>query len=158
MQTETYSELQQHSAQRFAFVPAKSQTIQTLHFDHHLDQLMAIAHQLMLTKGVFHLQIHFAASQLICWTYDNPYNYQIYQAEQVFDKNFPQLFSALDSNLYTAIKKPQILPILQSLKFLRERAEGSELQNASLHIMNGLVGLTFACDDTRYINFKELLV
>ncbi|MDH5484285.1 MAG: hypothetical protein OEY43_03525 [Gammaproteobacteria bacterium] len=154
MQTEAYLETSPKKS-HYAFSAARENA---LHFDEQLDRLIDIAHQLILNKGVFHLQIHFAASQLTCWTFDNPYNYQVYQAEAVFDDNFQLLFSTLESNLYSTINKTQVLPVLKALKFLRERPEGSELRNASLHIMNGLVGLSFACDDTRYINFKELLV
>ena len=157
MQTEAYLELKHNPGIHFDFNQAVSGQALPLHFDNHLDELVEIAHQLILNKGVFHLQIHFSASQLICWTLDNPYNYQIYNAEEVFHRDFQKLFSPLASNLYSAIKKNEVLPILKSLQFLRKRPQGSELRNASLHMMNGQVGLSFACDDTRYLNFRNLL-
>lgn len=125
------------------------------HFDDNLDRLCEIINKLMQSKGVFHITIHFASSQIACWTFDNPYSYQIYNAEEVFADNFMKLFSTLDSKLHTCIDKNQVMPILKSLTKLRKEKEGSELKNASIHMMNGHIGLTFACDDTRYINFKD---
>ena len=128
------------------------------HFDDRMDQLIEIAEQLILTKGVFHLAIHFSSSQLICWTLDNPYSFQVYTAEEVFADHFMRLFAPLDSKLHTCIDKQHVRPILRSMKWLRTRKDGSELRNASLHMMNGYIGLSFACDDTRYINFKDFIM
>lgn len=128
------------------------------HFDDRMDQLIDIAEQLILRKGVFHLGIHFSSSQLICWTLDNPYSFQVYTADEVFSDHFMRLFAPLESKLHTCISKQHVRPILRSMKWLRQRKDGSELRNASLHMMNGHIGLSFACDDTRYINFKDFIM
>jgi len=128
------------------------------HFDDNIDRLLVIAKDLMLNKGVFHISIHFSSSELVCWTFDNPYSYQVYTAEEVFSTNFMNLFLPVKSNIHTCINKNKILPILDSLKILRDRQNGSELRNASIHMINGYIGLTFACDDTRYINFKDFIM
>ena len=125
------------------------------HFDSNLDRLMEIAHELIMKKGVFHINIHFASSQLVCWTLDNPFSFQIYTADEIFSSGFMRLFAPLESKLHTCIGKDQVKAILQSLKWLRGKREGSELRNASIHMINGYIGLGFSCDDTRYINFKH---
>jgi len=125
------------------------------HFDNRLDELVAITKDLIINKGVFHLAIHFSSSQLICWTFDNPYSYQIYQAEEIFSDGFMHHFASLELKLHSDIKKDQVLPILKSLRTLREQPNGSELRNASIHMINGYIGVNFSCDDTRYINFKD---
>ena len=130
----------------------------SIHFDDRLDQLIDIASQLILSKGVFHLTIHFSSSQLVCWTYDNPYSFQIYHADEVFADNFMRLFAPLDSHLHTCISRQHVGPILKSIKLLKQKKEGSELRNASIHMMNGYIALSFACDDTRYINFKNFIL
>ena len=126
------------------------------HFDSNLDKLMEIVHELIMKKGVFHINIHFSSSQLVCWTLDNPFSFQIYTADEVFSSGFMRLFSPLESKLHTCIGKDQVRAILESLKWLRGKREGSELRNASIHMINGYIGLGFSCDDTRYINFKHL--
>lgn len=135
--------------------PALSKAFDNHHFDSHLDRLMEIVHALIMTKGVFHINIHFASSQLVCWTLDNPFSFQIYSADEIFTGNFMRLFAPLESKLHTCIGKDQVKAILQSLKWLRSKREGSELRNASIHMINGYIGLGFSCDDTRYINFKH---
>jgi hypothetical protein len=57
--------------------------------------------------------------------------------------------------MHTQINTNAVESILELLKSLRESKGGSELRNASVHTVNGMIGLTFACDDTRYINYKD---
>ncbi len=132
--------------------------ISSCHFDDHMDKLLGIAEKLILSKGVFHLTLHFSSSQLSCCTFDNPYSYQLYTADEVFSDNFMRHFAPLDSKLPSRIERNHVRPILNALKWLRTKKHGSELRNASLHMINGYIGLGFACDDTRYINFRELIL
>ena len=125
------------------------------HFDDRLNDLMEIAKDLLINKGVFHLAVHFSSSQLVCWTLDNPYSFRVYASEEVFAGDFLSLFSPLKTKAHSCIDKGTILPILKSFESLRNNSGGSELRNASIHMLNGYLGLTFACDDTRYINYKD---
>ena len=127
------------------------------HFDDHMEQLLSIVETLITRKGVFHIAIHFSSSQLVCWTFDNPYSYQIYHADEIFSDHFMRLFAPLDAHLHTCIEHEQLVPILNTLKSLRNKPDGSELRNASIHMLNGYIALSFACDDTRYINFKNFI-
>ena len=128
------------------------------HFDERMDELLNIAEQLVLSKGVFHLTLHFASSQLKCCTFDNPYSFQLYTADQVFADDFMRHFAPLESRLPSRIERDQVRPILNSLRWLRAKKQGSELRNACMHMINGYIGLGFAYDDTRYINFRELIL
>lgn len=128
------------------------------HFDDRIDELLNIAEKLILSKGVFHLTLHFSSSQLTCCTYDNPYSFQLYNADDVFADNFMRHFAPLESKLRTSIERNHVRPILNALKWLRNKKHGSELRNASLHMINGYIGLGFSYDDTRYINFRELIM
>lgn len=127
------------------------------HFDNRLDTLMNICAQLILRHGVFHISIHFSSSQLVCWTYDNPYSFQVYSAEEVFSEQFLRLFAPLDSHLHTCIPRDKVDSILQSLKSLRLKQTDNELRNAGIHMINGYITLAFACDDTRYISFRNFI-
>ncbi len=135
--------------------PVLRKPLKDHHFDNNLNTLMAIVHELIMKKGVFHINIHFGSSQLVCWTLDNPFSFQIYTADEVFSDGFMRLFAPLESKLHTCIGKDQVKSILNSLQWLRSKRDGSELRNASIHMINGYIGLGFSCDDTRYINFKH---
>ena len=128
------------------------------HFDDRLDDLANIVEMLIVKKGVYHMSIHFSSSQLVCWTYDNPYSYQIYSTEEVFSTGFMRFFSPLHPKIHTCIKNNMVAPIYQALKNLRKKVGVNELRNASIHMINGYIGLSFSCDDTRYINYKDLLL
>ena len=130
---------------------------QSLHFDDRLDEVLNIVEELLLRKGFFHLVVHFSSSQISCCTFDNLYSFQLFTAEEVFSNVFMQHFVSTGSRIQTSIRRNQVRPLLDALKYLRNRKQNSELRNASLHLANGLIGLSFACDDTRYINFKDLL-
>ena len=138
--------------------PNKKSHYVSNHFDDRLDDLMDIAKQLMNRKGVYHLGIHFSSSQLVCWTSDNPYNYQVFTAEAVFADDFADQFASSKSQMHTQININEVESILESLKCLRENKGAGELLNASIHMVNGMIGLTFACDDTRYINYKDYML
>jgi len=127
------------------------------HFDDRLVDLMVIVKQLLLEKGVFHIAVHFSSSQLVCWTLDNPYSFRVYTAEEVFAGDFLNLFSSMSTKIHSCIHKKKIMPILETLTGLRENSGGSELRNGSIHMLNGYVGLSFACDDTRYISHKDFI-
>lgn len=127
------------------------------HFDDRLDELFEIAEKLIISKGVFHITLHFSSSQLTCLTYDNPYSYQVYHAEEVFSDHFMRLFAPLSSKLHTCIDRELVKPILGRLKTLRLKGDAGELRNASIHMINGFISLSFACDDTRYINYRDFL-
>jgi len=128
------------------------------HFDDRMGELLNIAEALVLGKGVFHLSLHFSSSQLTCCTFDNPYSFQLYTADEVFSDDFMRNFAPLESKLRSRIEHNHVRPILNALKWLRTKKQGSELRNASMHMINGYIGLGFACDDTRYINFRELIL
>lgn len=145
-------------ASLLAVVPNRKSSYVSNHFDDRLNDLMLIAKYLMINKGVYHLGIHFSSSQLVCWTYDNPYSFQLYTAEDVFADDFTDQFASYASQMHTQININEVESILESLVALRESKGGSELLNASLHTVNGMIGLTFACDDTRYINYKDFML
>jgi hypothetical protein len=128
------------------------------HFDGRLDDLVVIVKQLLLNKGVFYIAVYFSSSQLVCWALDNPYSFRMHAAEEVFADEFLSLFSPMTTKIHSCINKNRVMSILEFLKGLRENAGGSELRNASIHMLNAHVGLTFTCDDTRFINYKNFVL
>lgn len=128
----------------------------SLDFDTRMNQLMAICQDLILRKGVFHLAIHFGNNQLVCWTFDNPYSYQIYRSDEIFADNFMRHFAPLESRLHTCIHKEQVGQILEEIKRMRKTA-AKPLLNASLHMMNGYIGMGYAGEDVRFHNFKQFI-
>ena len=47
--------------------------------------------------------------------------------------------------------------LLKLLKVLRNADETVYLRSASFNIVNGIVGLTFSCDGSHYLNYRDFI-
>ena len=50
-----------------------------------------------------------------------------------------------------------VLPILNGMRQLRTADETLYLRSASINIFNGMISLTFSCDGSHYMSWKEFL-
>ena len=125
-------------------------------FDQHLDHVLEVMRLLLTAKGVFHVKAHFSSSQLTCWFYGDPYNYRVYVREEVVD---PAFVDALPGRSFEAhgpqIGSDEIVPILAEFKRLRLTDEQVYLRNASINRINGMIGMTFSCDGSHYIDVRD---
>ena len=139
------------SVRRFLF----QQTRQGSVFDERVDTLIETVEQLLTMRGVFHAKIHFSSSQLTCWLYNDPYRYRVYVGEEIFEPDFTGKFDQAVPLERPAIGAEQIRPILETFRRLRLADETLYLRNASVNLINGLIGMSFSCDGTHYIPFGE---
>jgi hypothetical protein len=124
-------------------------------FDEHLDSVHRIVHELLCRKGVFHLKVHYSSSQLTCWLFDDPYRYHIYVREEVCRPGFLDRFPDFSyEGRQPLITKGQIAPALAELRRLRLTDSTIYLRNASINRMNGMIGMTFSCDGSHYIDYE----
>ena len=140
------------SVRAFLFEQHRVQSL----FDDHLDQLMYVMQELLTYKGVFHAKAHYSSSQLTCWFYDDPYNYRVYVREEAID---PVFLASLPDRSYEGrqprIGSERIASILQEFKRLRLTDEQIYLRNASINRINGMIGMTFSCDGSHYIDCDD---
>ncbi|MCB1791818.1 MAG: hypothetical protein KDJ27_03490 [Gammaproteobacteria bacterium] len=133
----------------------EQQRVQSL-FDEHLDRIHGVMHALLSNKGVFHVKAHYSSSQLTCWFYDDPYNYRVYVREEATDPGF---LDSLPERSYEGrhprIGAERITPILDEFKRLRLTDEQIYLRNASINRINGMIGMTFSCDGSHYIDCED---
>ena len=54
-------------------------------FDERIDSLHEIVLRLFLEKGMFHTKIHYSSSQLTCWFARDPFCYEKFVREEIFD-------------------------------------------------------------------------
>ena len=140
------------SVRAFLFEQRRVQSL----FDENIDHVLHIMHELLVCKGAFHVKAHFSSSQLTCWFYDNPYSYRVYVREQATAAGF------LDSlpNLSYEGRQPRIgvdriVPVLDEFRRLRLTDEQIYLRNASINRINGMIGMTFSCDGSHYIDRED---
>ena len=127
------------SVRGFVFQQQRAESI----FDQHLDELLTIVSELLKNRGVFHAKIHFSSNQLTCWFYDDPYRYQVYVGDEVFEPGFLEQFKQCVYIEKPLIKQDDVDNILQVFRRLRLQDESIYLRNASINLINGKIGMTF---------------
>ncbi len=139
------------SVRGFLFQQKRAESL----FDKNMDWLLVFINELLCYRGVFHAKIHFSSNQLTCWMYNDPYRYQVYVGEEIFEQDFMERF---DRSVY--IEKPvvpekDVMKILKVFKRLRMQDETVYLRNASINRINGKINLTFSCDGAHYLDYSE---
>lgn len=122
-------------------------------FDTRLMELHAVVQQLLCMRGVFHAKIHYSSNQLTCWLYNDPYRYRVYVGEEIFADGFLDQFEQVMPAYAPVIPAWDVGNILDVFRRLRFQDEQLYLRNASINIINGLIGVTFSCDGSHYIRY-----
>ena len=124
-------------------------------FDSHMDAVLARA-EYLLTHGAFHIKIHFSGEQLTCWWFNDPLRYQVYRGELVLSDQVLAKCSGGEI-MGLEIHEAEVADILQAFKRLRWQAGDSRLRSASLNRVNGMLGLSFSCDNIHYLSHRDFL-
>ena len=125
--------------------------------DRRLDEVLSLVTELMAVHGAFHAKLHFSSSRITIWFMDDPYSYRIHGIDDLLD---PDLCLAYPRRPYPekanvpADAIPRILGCFRDLRFMDESLY---LRSGSLNLFNGMVGLTFSCDGSHYMPWRELL-
>jgi len=140
------------SVRQFLFQQSRKQSL----FDENLDKVHRIIYAMLTHKGAFHVKAHYSSSQLTCWFYDDPFNYRVFVKEEVLAPDFLDSFPSLSyEGRQPNVEQHQIDPVLKEFKRLRLSDEQIYLRSASLHRLNGMIGMNFSCDGTHYIQHDE---
>ena len=122
-------------------------------FDPRLDLVHDIVRTMLLRKGVFHIKIHYSSSQLSCWFARDPFCYEIFVREEVLADGFLDGFpEASLEGREPILGETEIDRILQEFRRLRLTDKTVYLRNGSINRVNGLIGMTFSCDGSHYID------
>jgi hypothetical protein len=123
-------------------------------FDTQLDRVHAIVKELLTRKGAFHVKLHYSSSQLTCWFCDD-YRYRVYVREEVLEAGFVQRFrDQTIEHLRPLLDGEDLERILGEFRRLRTTDESIYLRNASINRVNGMIGMTFSCDGSHYIDHR----
>lgn len=139
------------SVREFLFQQQRAESL----FDTQLDRVHQIVQSLLTRKGVFHTKIHYSSSQLTCWFARDPFCYEKFVREQVFDEHFVESFSDSDyAGREPVITAPDITRILGEFRRLRITDQTIYLRNGSINMINGMINMSFSCDGTHYIEHR----
>lgn len=125
--------------------------------DEVLDEVMDIIADMMRYHGIFHVKIHFSSSRASFWSLDDPYDYNIHMLDEIVDPERCLAYPRRTPHKRTQVAHEDIGRVLDQFKALRHADETIYLRSASFNIINGMVGLTFSCDGSHYIHFKQFL-
>ncbi|MEW8525697.1 MAG: hypothetical protein AB2552_21900 [Candidatus Thiodiazotropha endolucinida] len=139
------------SVRAFLFQQSRVESL----FDSQIDRIHEIVHALLTRKGAFHVKIHHSSSQLTCWFADDAYRYRVFVKEEVLAAGFLEQFrDSLIDHLQPVIHAEDTLAILNEFRRLRTTDKNIYLRNGSINRVNGLIGMTFSCDGSHYIDHK----
>ncbi|MET0029449.1 MAG: hypothetical protein ABW101_17595 [Candidatus Thiodiazotropha sp.] len=137
------------SVREFLFQQARVESL----FDTSIDELHRIVIQLYTRKGMFHSKIHYSSNQLTCWFARDPFCYEKFVREEVFDPGFLERFPDSDhAGRKALIEAPEIERILDEFRRLRLTDETVYLRNGAVNLIDGMINMSFSCDGTHYID------
>lgn len=125
--------------------------------DENIDEAIAFCVDLMLNRGVHHVMLHFSSNRAVVWLTESPLEYLLIDhAEMLSDaalkrypkKNYPK---------NAAVPAASIETIFAIFKKLRLADENVYLRTGTLNLFNGIVGLTFSCDGTHYVDHSSFV-
>lgn len=125
--------------------------------DQHIDDVNATINELMVERGIFHVQIHFSSSRATLWSMDDPFSYRVHVLDEIIN---PAVCLEFRKQAYPAratVLPEQVRKVLDKFRQLREADDVIYLRSGSLNVINGIVGLTFSCDGSHYIPVDEFL-
>ena len=124
-------------------------------FDAEIDKLHDVVSQLFSCKGMFHSKIHYSSSQLTCWFASDPFCYEKFVREEVFEDRFLDRFRNNDyAGREPLIDRSEIDIILGEFRRLRLTDETVYLRNGAINLINGMINMSFSCDGTHYIDHR----
>ncbi len=125
--------------------------------DRNMDTACAILEELLIERGMFQGVIHFSSSRATIWLVDDPYRYRILDHEALADPDVCLLYPRRPYPPKALIPQGLTGDVLNGMRQLRTADETLYLRSASINIFNGMISLTFSCDGTHYMSWREFL-
>lgn len=125
--------------------------------DEAMTDVIAILEELICERGVFQVNIHFSSSRATLWLLDDPYSYRLHVLDEILDPAVCLAYPAQQYSARAIVPEDQVRTILERFGELRQADDNIYLRSASLNVINGMVSLTFSCDGSHYMEYRELL-
>lgn len=125
--------------------------------DEDIEPVLDLLTELITVHGIFHAKLHFSSSRVTLWTMDDPYRFRLHGIADLRDPDLCLAYPRRDYPADAVVPVTAIRPILSCFRDLRFMDETLYLRSGTLNIFNGIVGLTFSCDGSHYMPWKEFL-
>ncbi len=125
--------------------------------DRCLNDVTDIIIDMMQHHGIFHTKIHFSSSRTSFWSMTDPYTYHINTVDELTNPDRCLAYPHQPLSERAQVSLDDIARVLNLFKELRNADETIYLRSSSFNIINGIVGLTFSCDGSHYVPYREFL-
>ena len=125
--------------------------------DRDMDSVLSVLEELFSERGVFQCVLHFSSSRATVWTLEDPYRYRLLTHDALSDPDTCLAFPRMPYPDNALMPAEAIPGILENLKALRFADETVYLRSSSINLFNGMISLTFSCDGSHYMTWKEFL-
>jgi hypothetical protein len=125
--------------------------------DQDMDGVLSVLEELFTERGVFQCVLHFSSSRATVWTLEDPYRYRILTHDALSDPDTCLAFPRMSYPENALMPADAIPGILENLKALRFADETVYLRSSSINLFNGMISLTFSCDGSHYMTWREFL-
>ena len=125
--------------------------------DREINVASAIIEELITERGMFQVVIHFSSSRATAWFMSDPFRYRMLDADALSHADVCLLYPARAYPEDALIPRDCISSIMNAMKKLRLTDETFYLRSASINIFNGMISLTFSCDGSHYMSWREFL-
>lgn len=122
-----------------------------------LPSAVLILGDLIMRRGMFQAVIHFSGSRATGWFMSDPHRYVLLDSKALTDPHRVLAFPLAEYPKDAEMPKDKVLEVINRMALLRMSDETIYLRSASVNIFNGLVSLTFSCDGTHYVPYKDFL-
>ena len=140
------------SVRAFLFQQSRTESL----FDEQIDRVHEITRALLAEKGAFHVKLHYSSNQLTCWFCDDAYRYRVYVRDEVLDPGFLDQFRDMTLNhLQPVLDTRRTGDVLAEFRRLRTTDKTIYMRNGSINRINGMIGMTFSCDGSHYIDCED---
>jgi hypothetical protein len=125
--------------------------------DRGMSEVIVIMDELLGERGVFHAKLHFSSSRATLWLTDDPYRYRVHVLKEIVDPAVCFAYPLQPYSEMAIVDRDNIGAVFERFALLRNLDETFYLRSGSLNLINGMVGLTFSCDGTYYLQADEFL-
>jgi hypothetical protein len=125
--------------------------------DERIDTVLPTLEELITVNGVFHAKLHFSSSRATIWRVDDPFRFRIHGIDDLANPNLCLAYAHHPYPKDAVIPATAIGDVLRRLRELRFMDENIYLRSGLLNIFNGFVGLTFSCDGSHFMPWREFL-
>ncbi len=125
--------------------------------DQRLDEVLVTLNRLITEHGIFHCTLHYSSGQAMLWHLDDPYQYHLYSAEQMLNPDMYLKYPHSGYSDHAVITEKDVKQVLERFRTLRLADDKVYLRSGSLNLFNGMVGLTFSCDGSQYVQVTDFL-